>query len=532
MKNRIFYIITIALSVAIFNACYEDSGKYDYLTEEQVGIIEIDTVGIENRLAFAMNYNPGDTVNMAPRVKYAYPENLSFAWIAYPYPYTAVQVGNAMVYPVPDTLARTLDINWIVNLAPGRYASYLLVTDNVRNLSAQMKMQEQYFTVNQPGARSGVYVLSEYDGNTDIDFYSSQLCLIYGGDNFIPHFYSDACRGGMLQGKPKFISYGRDYYYVFTESNAYRLNTSGLELMEEWNDMFYDTPAYAPQALKYISDNNCEYLINDGKLRVLYTGKTNDRKFSAPIGGNYTAGDFLTDRTRTSYGAVSGAINADQVIFDTQIFGFRPYFAMATEVSEFMNTLPDAYINAKSLPAKPLVIAGGNGGQTYAVLEDDGVPYLYILNFYNVIDDGDLSGNGGNSVINLSECRDIRNLKYFDANLNGTAFFYATGKTVYSFSPSSGQTDAGMIYECADGEEVTCLSVFAGHAGGGFPTAGCVLWIGIWNENSKTGKLVEYEIDPYSGMPRWQWGPMFAGSHSNPHITSGFGRIKSITTKF
>jgi hypothetical protein len=179
-----------------------------------------------------------------------------------------------------------------------------------------------------------------------------------------------------------------------------------------------------------------------------------------------------------------------------------------------------------------LAIKGGEGGKTYAIVENEGNPYLYILNFYNVIDDGDLSGNGINSVIDLSGCRDIRNMKFFEANLNGTAFFYATEKGVYSFTPSSGQTDAATIYECATSEEVTCISLFAGHAGGGFPTAGAILWIGVWDESSKTGKLVEFEIDAYSGLARRQWGDMFAPTHSNPHITTGFGRIKSIVTKF
>lgn len=526
MKN--IYIFLAAFILTVFYSCYKDEGNYDYLAEEQVGIIEIDTVGNTDRFAFAMTYNPGDTIRMAPRVKYAHPENLKYAWITYPYPYEAVQVGNAMVYPKADTIARTLEVEWEVTHEPGWYNSGLLVTDTVRGLSAQMLFS--YFRVNKPGARSGVYILSEYNGQSDIDFYTSQLCLIYGGDTMIPNYYSETSRGGKLPGKPLFISYGQSYYYVFTEEGGYRLNEAGLELMADWDQMFYNVPSYKPQALNYI--NNCEFLINNGKLHVLYTNKTNDRKFSAPIGGNYSAESFLTDRTRTSYGAVSGAINSDQVIFDEKSLGFRPYFSMATEVGEFMNTIPEAYINAKRLPSNPLAIKGGEGGKTYAILENEGKPYLYILNFYNVIDDGDLSGNGINSVIDLSGCKDIRNLKFFDANLNGSAFFYATDKGVYSFTPSSGQTNAATIYECAADEEVTCISVFAGHAGGGFPTAGAILWIGVWNESSKTGKLVEFEIDAYSGLARRQWGAMFAPTHSNPHITTGFGKIKSITTKF
>lgn len=528
MKRIIKNILIALLLTAGLYSCYQDEGNYIYLSESEVGVIEIDTVGVENRTAFTYNYYPGDTIRMSPRVNYPYPENLTYAWIAHPYPYKEIQVGNSMVFPAPDTLCRTLDIDWKVNLAPGMWASYLVVEDTVRGLRSTMKMQEMYFNILKAGAKNGAYILSEYNGQTDIDFYTSALCLIYGGDSFIPRYYS-SLSGETLPGKPSFINYGKDYYYAFTEENGYRLNFSGLELMETFDNMFYSLPAYAPQTMKYI--NECEFLINDGKLHVLYTGKANDRKFSAPIGGDYQAATYLSDETRVRWGAVTGAINADQVIFDTKSRGFRPYFPTATEVSEFKSTSGDAIIDAKRLPAEPLFISAGDAGKTYALIEKEGKIYLYILKFSNVIDNGDLSGNGAGSIIDLSDCQDIRNAKYFTANYHGSAFYYATEKGVYSFSPSSGQTTATTIYECEGADEVTCLHVFFGQGGGGFPSAGNVLWIGVWNENSQKGTLVEFEVDPYSGAPRWQWGGMFAPDHVNPWITTGFGKIKSITAK-
>lgn len=528
--NRIFIqIISLIVSLIIIHACYDDNGTYDYLTEEEVGIIEIDTTGMENRWAFANAYSPGDTIKMSPKVKYPHPENLNYAWIAIPYPYNEIKEGNSTRYPTPDTLSRTLEIEWIVDLPPGNYSSFLVVTDEQRGLSATMKMQEVFFTVSKPGTLPGVYVLSEYDGNTDIDYYSSSLCLVYGGDRFIPQYYSKELKKEMLSGKPLFISGGKDYYYVFTENEGYRFNTSGLELMETFNEMFYSAPVYKPQKLNYI--NNCEFLINDGKLHVLYTNRANDRKFSAPIGGNYIATSFLSDETKSSYRPVQGAINADQVIFDEMSNGFRPYFPLSTEISEFKTTSDEAIIDVKNLPAKPIAISGGSGGKTYAILIVEDIPYLYIMNFNNVVDNGDLSGDGANSIIDLSGCKDITNLKYFVANYNGTALYYATDKAVYSFSPSTGQTTQETIYECEDNEIVTSIDLMFGNQGGGFPTAGCIFWIGVWNETANEGKLIEYEVDPFSGKPRWNWGSMFAPEHSNPHITTGFGKIKSIIAR-
>ena len=54
-----------------------------------------------------------------------------------------------------------------------------------------------------------------------------------------------------------------------------------------------------------------------------------------------------------------------------------------------------------------------------------------------------------------------------------------------------------------------------------------------WNkdlakESKKEGKLLEWEIDPDYGTPTVFWGPMFGADHEVPHVTTGFGKIKSI----
>lgn len=528
MKTIGKYFIGILMASIAFTACYDDEGNYNYLTQEQLEsqLIKIDTTGMGGaRFTFSHTYNIGDVISMSPKVQYEHPENLKYSWIVYPYPYSAVEVGNASVYPVPDTISHNLEINWKVDMNAGRYTCHLLVEDQERGLSASMKMGT-YFTVNKSNKLKGVYILSEYDGQTDIEYYSSKLCLIYKGDNSIPNYYSKELGHGMLPGKPKFIYWGKDYYYVFTEENGYRLNFAGLQLMEEFNDMFYDVPNFNPQMMRYI--NNCEFLINDGKLHVLYVSKGNDRKFSAPISGDYTASAFLSNDTRASWWPTPGAIGADQIIFDEKNLKFRPYFPQDVEVGEFRPTIAEAYVDANHIPAKPIVIQGGNGGQTYAIVPVNGVPYLYRMQFYDVVDDGDLSADGANSIIDLSGCEDIMNLKFFCSNHNGTAFFYATDKKVYSFSPSSGQTTSNLIHTCNAGEEITCLSIFYHHGGGGFPTPGCALWLGVWEEGKKEGKLMEWEIDRNSGLFTSVWGPSYASEHENPYVTTGFGKIISI----
>ena len=107
--------------------------------------------------------------------------------------------------------------------------------------------------------------------------------------------------------------------------------------MNDWSDMFYDTPENFNPETSFFT-NNCDFLINDGKLHVLYANKANDRKFSAPIAGDYEAAPYLMYSTRASWRPVTGAINAYQVIYDEKNKRFRPYFSNGTSVTAFKGT--------------------------------------------------------------------------------------------------------------------------------------------------------------------------------------------------
>lgn len=519
MRNfKTYSVLVLLLATLSITSCYVDQGNYDYTA---VSEIKIDTIGMPNRLELN-NVEIGKTLTLKPNVTYTKDiTKLEYYWIKYAYYYGPVQSGNAIVYPQADTIGHEHELNWDVNGAPGQYNMQFVARDPETGLKSFFWF---YLNIPSKGTKSGLYVLSEYDGNTDIDLYGSARGLIIGGDHFTPKYYS-TLHGAMIPGKPKFISYGRTYYYVFSEQQGKRLNVNGLQLMDDFGTMFYSTPAYNPQAVMYT--NSCEFIINDGKLHVMYTNKANDMKFSAPVAGNYNAAPFMSKMTRTTYSPVAGAINSDQVIFDLNSKAFRPYFPQATTISEFKPTIPGAILDVNNMKTVPVAILEANGGQVYNIMRVNGKDSLYVINYYNVVDDGDLSV-GGNSKVSLAGCEGISQAKYFASSTAGSAFFYATDKGVYSFSYTSGQTKQVDIYKCTADEEVTCLYQMPS---GGFPTAGCVLWIGIWNTSTKEGSLREYEVDPTAGTIRTYWTTMFAPHLSNPSVKTGFGKIKSMTIK-
>ena len=461
MKKAIFLLPILALTLLF--SCSEDDGNYSYLTDEEAGVIKIDTIGVPNRTVLSYGLTPGQHVEFEPNVKYAYPERLRYRWYYLTltnYQYLPVQQGNSLVYPPADTIATTKKLDWTCDLKPGQYRFYLMAEDTITGMKG-FYQAGNYTTVASSGKVGGLYLLTERDGQTDLEVFTSNLMLIYSGDSCIYKYYSNTT-GKLLEGKPKFIrgthtgKTAKDGYMVCTDKNLYRIAADGLTTMNDWSTMFYSAPEkFNPQNAFYT--NSCDFLINDGKLHVLYANKTNDRKFSAPIAGDYTAAPFLMKNTRTTWRPVEGAINAWQVLYDEKNHSFRPYYSQASQLSSFKSTTSDAVVNANNVEGNIKAVFQSGSNYTTVISEIGDTIYALRYNFYNVIDNGNLSAEGSRSRLNLNGCKDIRNARLFCSNTAGMAFYYATDKTVYSFSASSGQTTANTLYECESGETVTAM---------------------------------------------------------------------------
>lgn len=533
-------ILTVAAFglLASLASCVSDDGNYSYLSPEDAGEIKFDTVGMPAEMRFVLaTLSPGQHVDFTPKVKYAHPENLKYKWLAFKTDYSSykpVQVGNAQVYPEPKVISTDLDLSWDVDLDPGTYRIYLQAEDPTTGMKGYFyPLTTNYTSVNGPKTVSGLFMLVERNGQTDIEAMGSGLMLVAGGDHSEPAFYSSST-GNYIPGKPLFIrcssagKNSKEAYIVTTTEGVYRINHTGLATMDKWEDLFYNTPkTMAPGFSTFDTNTGCEMFINDGKLHVLYASKANDRKYSDVIAGDYDAYPYLMPCGRSTWRPNVNGINADQVIYDKKSHSFRPYYPMAAQVSRFKSTNADAYADANHLPADPVAILNGGNYTTWAILDKDGSRWLYQFCFYDVADDGDLSYGGERAIQNLDGCTDIKNAKYWASNTGGAALFYATDNAVYSYSTSSGATTSNTVYTCESGEVVTAIYL-GGSAGGGWPTSNCVFWIATWNETTQNGRLIQYEMDIQNGVPQDMFGPMFAGQ-GGAYITNGWGKIKSMT---
>ena len=536
--KKIAFLLTFAFALGCaVTSCLPDEGNYEYLSDEEVSKIVFDTTGISHDMytIFGAHYHAGDTIRYTAKIDYAYPERLKVCWLCLPlenYTYKATQVGNALVYPEADTVSYTNELCYIFTQSAGQVRFYCCAEDTETGVKEYF-MPTNYSVIESAGQQSGLCLLTETaDGNTDLEFYCSTLQLIYGAGEY-PAYYSST-HGAALPGKPRFIAgthtgkTSANGYLVCTDDNLYRLAADGLTTMDEWDGMFYETPAtFNPQAAVFT--NSADFLINDGELYTLYVSQPNSRKFMSPV----NSGDekstslfpFVMFNSKTTWRPAENAINADQVLFDVAGSRFVPYYAGHSSFGAFKTTEGTAVVDANRVPGTVKKILNAGNNDTYVITIVDGTPYLYRYTFYNVADNGDFSTEGERSIIDLSGCEHLTEATLFGSCASGAAFYYAYGGTVYSFSPSSGQTTSQVVHTGEAGEEVTSLYAW-GSIGGGWPTSNVILYIGLWDGTE--GKLVEYEMNHASGMPMDMWGPMFGGA-GGATISTGWGKIVDMT---
>lgn len=518
-----FYIIgCLCLLTTGLWSCMDDLGNYDY-DFDGVPELKIDTTGVD-RGPLWVSWNVGDTIRFFPKVQYNKLENLTYAYFLLPNPYRTETVGNAQVYPSADTICRTLDLNYVVDLKPGKaYTLYLMVKDSVLGTSTSMNLIN-YLHIPEAGAVTGIYCLQEKEGRVDIDVFGTPFGCVYG-THHTKDYWSSAHPDRPLAGNARFLSYSTEgkWFYVFTDTEGLRCSPSNLIIMDTWEEMFYDAQPYAPEA--FVSINGYDFLINDSKLHCLNVSKAGNRKFPAPLSGNYRLAPYLAYQTRTAYSPVPGAINAYQVVFDKEQNGFRPFFNNASSLGQFSSPDPEAVFNVNKMEGELVYYATVGDGVTMAVMKrEDGTYWMDIASFYNVVDNGKLARH----TYSLAGCTDIDRASCFWAPKKGTTLFYAAENQLYSFSYSTGQSTSELLWSGESGDEITCMySVNPS----GWPASGSILWVAVWNEAAQKGRIVEFGFDSMTG--KIALGDLFQIGISNPgpNTYNDFGKIISMTEK-
>ena len=521
VMNKIFRgLISLSLVASLLIACNEDHGNYEY-DYESVTKVTIDTTGVDISSLWA-SWAVGDTVTFYPNVlTTGDSNNIKCTYFVIPTPYSAVQDGNAMVFPKADTICVGKDLNYIVDLTPGStYQLYFVAEDTVAGVKDYM-MLDSWLQIPDEGVVCGIYAVGLKDGHFEVDVIESVKALIHGMGMGVVYenMWTKNHPDMELTSPVKYAGAHEDgeYFYLFLEDGtAKRVNFSNLAIMDDgWENLFYEAPEYNPEKVTFAND--CDFLVNDGKMHVLYNELAGDRKFPASVSGAESVSPWLLKETLASWGHVEGAIDAYQVVYDNNSHALRPYFSQATTFAQFAPAAADIAFDLHNIPGEVIYAGCTTDNEAIYIVNNNGTVDLYVVCVNNVVDDGKLA----RQKISLAGCPGIANAKAFATTVVGSSFYYCTGNKVYSFSYTTGQTEAHLLYEGEEGDETTALCMLST---GGFPTEGCIIWIGVWNESAQQGKVVEYESDPILGTANNMWGPMF-GMEENPVVYEGFGKI-------
>lgn len=523
MKNKIICLIAL---ISFFHSCMKDKGNYDYNFDLEPELT-IDTLPGQMPELYK-TWDVGAKITYEPKVEYknGNEKNLTYTWFVMNYVYRQEQVGNSLQYPAPDTICTTKKLDYLVDLTPGnQYQLHLTVRDTVTGISVS-KQFSSFLPIPLPDDNySGLFCLYEKDGKTDIDVLQSPRAMILGS-NIYRNVYSKSNPTAPLTGKPVMLEYsytGR-WFYIFTENQGLRVAPTGLQVMDTWeNGMFYNAPTtYKPQ--RFMSLNNTDFLINNGKLHVLYASIAGDRKFANPIIESGELSPFLSSSTINTYRPVTGAISAYQIVFNKTKGAFQPFYNKGVNFGQFNSPAPDVLFNVNKVEGNPVYINTVNGGETAAIMKlNNGKYMLNVARFYDVVDDGKLT----RYYKPLDGLQDLANAKVFESGLGGPAIFYGAGNKVYSYSYTTGQTTSNLIWEGEAGDEVTCMKILPT---GGYPSGGRVLWIAVWNEAKNEGKIIDCEINPVSGLLELQVSA-WVGVMENPTVTTGFGKVTQMMIK-
>ena len=525
------YIVILCICVMplIWGSCMDDLGNntYDY---ERVATMVLDTASIDKNIQYVSTWNVGATIHFTPRIEYPFPEHLTFCWLIFDQQYGPVQNGNSEVYPSADTISRTLELEYVIEeKRAGKYWQlWLTARDTVSGINNAWQIIYP-LNVAELDFVGGIYCLQEKDGRTDIDILGTKMASLTPVFSLTRDYWTQRHPDEPLEGKPRLIYYESlatcgQGVYIFTDETGMRCYKAGLTKMDAWEDMFYSAPAYNPQAI--ISLNKCDFLINDGKLHCLYTSKTGDRKFPAPVAGDYQLEPYLSALTK---GRRGGAINAHQVVFDKVANGFRALYEGGTSLASFRTAATDAPFDVNRMEGECLYVSstgsndmiGLNAPETIAVMKRNGEYWLDVASFCNVQDDGYLAKRS----INLQEkCPDIDKADFFFAGTAGTVLYYSVGSKLYAWGYTTNDV-AHVLWEGDTGEEITCAMELKG----GFPWNGAVLYFAIWNRSTQKGRIVEIEVNLVTGKKKLEWLMMRGGAQENPVIYDGFGKIASMT---
>lgn len=360
--------IILCLGISLFiSSCAKDHSNYDYADKEVITVTGMDAVYTKTSGVDRLAVNPVAT-STDPNAKFEY------LWGIYE---TNVQ-GYA---PVLDTLAKTKELDFLVNQAAKLWILVLRVTNTNTGYA-------QFFTadVNVITAYTrGWYIQKDNGTQTDLDLFLTETNSVPDGK--LENVFSLA-NGSKLDGKANQLTFLSAYksdiltpgrfsntrtFFITTDKEVVAVDINTFKVLRNFNSLFYSPPAIKAPKFVFLGAQ-ANYINNNGQLYSIYTMSANTGQFGVgkiknELGESYNLSKYFL-----------GSYVSNPVLFDEVSSSFISSTGSGTTLlaaGDASTTQMPANNNNKTLlymgqrQASPLL--------GYAVLQDKTDPSLKIL---------------------------------------------------------------------------------------------------------------------------------------------------------
>ena len=425
------YIIIAVLLYANFVSCYDDKGNYDYTDKFEITIDSIQ----EKYTALALI----DTLKIFPEVT---PKNVEYEYFWGTYPNVV-----SGVTPTMDTLCKTCELNYPVQLQPGSYTLVFCARERETGIASFESSQLQVAT----SLTSGWYILRSQNSYTDLDLYAPQ--------GKIENVIALNNEGRNLKGEAKAILYSKDYRAWNEETELYQkintlmaLSTDDIytirinngSIIRTSDDIFYEKPdIISPQNI--IGSTSYFCLINNGRMHTITANSSNSGRFGIAKTGNYKLSPYMVN-----------CYPGNPLVYDEISSSFC---RVVSSNSELVNLSDEGSVDTISLPpvnnldADLLFMGMGTSQKVWALMKKKNAD-MYVLQ--------NLQGNQRDFKNPTNSCDTIdSNLKICHANkwapnLDNDIIYFNQGNVVYSCNINAQYQEKEQVAFSA-GEEITYM---------------------------------------------------------------------------
>lgn len=425
------YIIITVLLCANFVSCYDDKGNYDYTDKFEISIDSIQ----EKYTSLALI----DTLKIFPEVT---PKNVEYEYFWGTYPNVVSGVA-----PTIDTLCKTCELNYLVQLQPGSYTLVFCAREKETGIASFYSSQLQVAT----SLTSGWYILRSQNGYTDLDLFAPQ--------GKIENVIALNNEGKNLKGEAKAILYSKNYRAWNEETEVYQkintlmaLSTDELysirinngSIIRSSDDLFYEKPGIInPQSI--IENSYDISLINNYKMHTMSVISTNSGRFGVAKTGNYSLSPYMVN-----------CYPGNTLVYDEISSSFR---RVVSANSELVNISDEGPVDTIPLPSvnnldADLLFMGSSLNKNAWALMKKKTEDMYILQ--------NLQGNRRDFKNPTITCDTIdSNLKVCHAdkwatNLDNDIIYFCQGNTIYSCNINAQYQEKEQV-TFPMGEEITYM---------------------------------------------------------------------------